>query len=77
MSPKSYAERLRYHARRFEGKRPQNVLKRYEQRLQLGPAVDELQKNAFQLPRGLQSFQLSRSLWSMMVCRQYCFCSST
>ena len=47
MSPKSYAERLRYHARRFEGKRPRNVLKRYEQRLQLGPAVDELQKNAF------------------------------
>lgn len=48
MSPKGFQERLLYHARRFQCKPPQNVLKRYQQRhhsLQFG----ELQKNTFHI----------------------------
>ena len=47
MSPKTFDERLLYHVRRLEGKRPQNVFKRYEQRLHVAMKADELQKNAF------------------------------
>ncbi|CAK9036805.1 Hypothetical protein (Fragment) [Durusdinium trenchii] len=47
MSPKSFDERLSYHVRRFQGKQPRNVLKRYEQRLHVALKSDELQKYAF------------------------------
>ena len=47
MSHKSFDERLSYHVRRFQGKQPRNVLKRYEQRLHVALKSDELQKYAF------------------------------
>ena len=47
MAPRTFDERLRYHAQRFQGKPPQDVLKRYEQSLHMSLKSDELQKHAF------------------------------
>ena len=47
MDVKQFDERVRYHARRFEAKVPLNVLRRYEQRLQMSHDTSELQRHAF------------------------------
>ena len=47
MDIKQSDERLKYHARRFKAKSPLNVLRRYEQRLQMSHDVSELQRHAF------------------------------
>lgn len=77
MSQRTFDERRLCHARRFLGKQqPQNVLKRYEQRLRTGQ-VDELQKNAFhaaawvsELPAGQMSLQYD-GLSAMCLLHQY------
>ena len=77
MSPKPFDERLQYHARRFQGKHPQNVLKRYEQRLHLVLNAEELQQNAFhvaawvaELPAEQISLQYG-GLSAVTLLRQY------
>eukprot|EP00913_Durusdinium_trenchii_P009185 g8634.t1 len=81
MPPRTFDERLRYHAQRFRGKPAQHVLNRYEQFLHEALNSDELQKNAFhvaawvaELPAeqmaaqydGLSAvFLLQRYLWAL------------
>ena len=47
MDIKQFDDRVRYHATRFKAKTPLNVLRRYEQRLQISHDVSELQRHAF------------------------------
>ena len=47
MDIKQFDVRVRYHVRRFEAKTPLNVLRRYEQRLQMSHDTSELQRHAF------------------------------
>ncbi|CAK9068671.1 unnamed protein product [Durusdinium trenchii] len=88
MPPRTFDERLRYHAQRFRGKPAQHVLNRYEQFLHEALNSDELQKNAFhvaawvaELPAeqmaaqydGLSAvFLLQRYLWALKDVKPSC-----
>ena len=65
MPSRTFDERLSYHARRFEGKKPQNVLKRYEQRFHVALKSDELQKHAFHVAAWVAELPAEQ------VCLQY------
>ena len=78
MDIKQFDERVKYHARRFEEKMPQNVLRRYEQRLKLSQEISELQRHAFhvaswvvELRPGQMSHQYDENLSAVLLLGRY------
>ena len=78
MDIKQFDERVKYHARRFEAKTPQNVLRRYDQRLQISQDVFELQKHAFhvaswvvELPPEQMSNEYDENLSAVLLLGRY------
>ena len=78
MDIKQFDKRVRYHARRFETKTPLNVLRRYEQRLQLSQEISELQRHAFhvaswvvELPPEQMSNEYDENLSAVLLLGRY------
>ena len=78
MDVKQFDERVKYHARRFKAKTPLNVLRRYEQRLQLSQEMSELQRHAFhvaswvvELPPEQMSHEYDENLSAVLLLGRY------